>query len=119
MQKSNKKAQRPNVASMPLVHPYSAGIDIGDSEHVVAVAEGLCAGDRVRKFGTMTCDLFSISQWLHQCGIMTVALESTGVYWKPLFSLLNKDGFEVYLVNARQVKNVTGRKTDEDDAMWL
>ena len=119
MQKSNKKAQRPNVVSMPLVHPYSAGIDVGDSEHVVAVAEGLYAGDRVRKFGTMTCDLFSISQWLHQCGIMTVALESTGVYWKPLFSLLNKDGFEVYLVNARQVKNVTGRKTDEDDAMWL
>jgi transposase len=119
MQKSNKKTKTQSVVSMPLVHPYSAGIDVGDSEHVVAVAEGLCSENRVRKFGTMTWDLNSLSQWLHQCGITTVALESTGIYWKPLFSLLNKEGFEVYLVNARHVKNVTGRKTDENDAMWL
>ena len=119
MQKSNKKAKHPNVVTMPLVNRYSAGIDVGDSEHVVAVAEGLCEGPRVRKFGTMTCDLISISQFLQQCHITTVSLESTGVYWKPLFSVLNKDGFEVNLANARLVKNVTGRKTDEDDAMWL
>lgn len=61
----------------------------------------------------------SISAWLQQCGIETVAMESTGVYWKSLFSVLIQDGFEVYLVNAKHTKNVTGRKTDESDAMWI
>jgi transposase len=118
MEKEQKKSQRPNVVSMPLVNPHAAGIDVGDTEHVVAIPEGLSIG-RVRKFGTMTCDLIAICEWLQQAGITTVALESTGVYWKPLFSLLNRNGLEVYLVNARLVKNVTGRKTDEDDATWL
>lgn len=67
----------------------------------------------------MTCDLLEISNWLKECEIVTVAMESTGVYWKPLFSLLIREGFEVHLVNSRHVKNVTGRKNDEDDAMWL
>lgn len=117
MDKIQKKSQRPDVVSMPLANPHAAGIDVGDTEHVVALPEGPL--ERVRKFGTMTCDLMTISEWLQKAGITTVALESTGVYWKPLFSLLNRNGFEVYLVNARMVKNVTGRKTDEDDAMWL
>jgi transposase len=67
----------------------------------------------------MTCDLVQIIAWLKACLIQTVAMESTGVYWKPLFSMLVKEGFEVYLVNSKHVKNVTGRKTDEDDAMWI
>jgi transposase len=67
----------------------------------------------------MTCDITALIEWLQQCEIDTVAMESTGVYWKPLFSMLVRNGFEVSLVNARHVKNVTGRKTDENDAMWI
>ena len=67
----------------------------------------------------MTCDLEAIAGWLLQAKITTVAIESTGIYWKPLFSLLNKKGLEVYLVNSRQTKSVSGRKTDEGDAMWI
>jgi transposase len=77
------------------------------------------AEQRVRSFGSMTCDLLSIAKWLKQCRIDTVAMESTGVYWKPLFGLLIKEGFEVYLVNSQQVRNVSGRKNDEDDACWI
>ena len=67
----------------------------------------------------MTCDLRAISEWLKECKVETVAMESTGVYWKPLFSYLVREGFEVFLVNVRNVKNVSGRKTDESDAAWL
>ncbi|HEX8608559.1 MAG TPA: IS110 family transposase [Pedobacter sp.] len=117
--KTSKKPQKKqNVVSMPLVNAHAAGIDISDKEQVVAVGEGICA-ERVRKFGAMTCDLQSIAAWLKECKIETVAMESTGVYWRPLFSLLVQEGFEVYLVNSKHVKNVTGRKTDEDDAMWI
>ena len=115
---NSKKAKAKNVMQMPIVNPYSAGIDISDKEHVVAVPEGLTT-ERVRSFGTMTCDLAELIKWLQECEIETVAMESTGVYWKPLFSMLVRSGFEVYLVNARHVKNVTGKKTDESDAMWI
>jgi transposase len=114
----SKKTKAKNVIKMQVVNPYSAGIDISDKEHVVAVPEGL-ATERVRSFGTMTCDLAEIIKWLQKCEIETVAMESTGVYWKPLFGMLVHNGFEVYLVNASHVKNVTGRKTDESDAMWI
>ena len=103
---------------MPMVNEHAAGIDISDKEHVVAVPENVCT-ERVKKFGAMTCDLQAIVLWLKACLIETVAMESTGVYWKPLFSMLVRAGFEVHLVNSRHVKNVTGRKTDEDDAMWI
>jgi transposase len=103
---------------MTLVNPFSAGIDISDKEHMVAVAEGL-SETCVRAFGTMTFDLEILSNWLSECQITTVAMESTGVYWKPLFSHLISKGFEVFLVNAAHVKNVAGRKDDENDAMWL
>lgn len=116
--KTSKKAEKQNIVSMELVHAHAAGIDISDSEHVVAVPENVCK-ERVKKFGTMTCDLRLIALWLKECLIKTVAMESTGVYWKPLFSLLVREGFEVYLVNSKTVKNVSGRKTDEDDAMWI
>jgi transposase len=77
------------------------------------------AQDPVRIFGAMTRDLTAISEWLKECKVNTIAMESTGVYWKPLFSHLVREGFEVFLVNARNVKNVNGRKTDESDAAWL
>jgi transposase len=113
-----KKTKAKSVMEMAIVNPYAAGIDISDKEHVVAVPEGV-AKERVKNFGTMTCDLLSIVEWLTKCEIDTVAMESTGIYWKPLFSMLVQNGFEVYLVNAEHVKNVTGRKTDESDAMWI
>ncbi len=116
MQKSKLDPRSP--VNLPLVNPNAAGIDVGDTMHVVAVP-----ADRdetsVRTFGTMTCDLETIAVWLQECGVDTVAMESTGVYWKPLFSLLVQSGFEVYLVNAKQVRNVSGRKNDEDDARWI
>jgi transposase len=117
MQRTKKSSKDQTIVEMPLVNAYAAGIDVGDTEHVVAVPE--CFPERIRKFGTNTCDLKSICKWLSQLKITTVAMESTSVYWKPLFTMLNKEGFEVYLVNARHVKNVTGRKNDEDDAMWI
>jgi transposase len=73
----------------------------------------------VKSFGAMTCDLEEIITWLHHCEIDTIAMESTGVYWKPLFNMLIRAGFEVYLVNSKQVRNVSGRKNDEDDAVWI
>lgn len=116
--KTSKETEKQNIVLMEMVHTHAAGIDISDTEHVVAVPENICK-DRVRKFGAMTCDLQSIVLWLKECLIRTVAMESTGVYWKPLFSVLVRAGFEVYLVNSKTVKNVSGRKTDEDDAMWI
>lgn len=118
IKKTSKKTEIPNIVSLPLINEHAAGIDISDKEHVVAVPEN-SGKERVRKFGTMTCDLQLIVLWLKECLIKTVALESTGVYWRPLFSVLVRAGFEVHLVNAKHVKNVTGRKTDEDDAMWI
>lgn len=116
--KTSKETEKQNIVSMEMVYAHAAGIDISDSEHVVAVPENVCK-ERVRKFGTMTCDLQLIVLWLKECLIKTVAMESTGVYWKSLFSVLVRAGFEVHLVNSKCVKNVTGRKTDEDDAMWI
>jgi transposase len=116
--KTSKALKQKTIVEMPLVNPYSAGIDVSDSEHVVAIPEGM-GQERVKKFGTMTCDVQAIIAWLNSYQIETVAMESTGVYWKPLFTMLVQSGFEVYLVNSKHVKNVTGRKTDEDDAMWI
>jgi hypothetical protein len=116
--KEPKKAKAPSFIPMELVNPHAAGIDVGDTLHAVAVPK-----DRdeqsVRTFGTMSRDLEEIVVWLEKCGVNTIALESTGVYWKPLFNYLIRHGFEVYLVNARNVRNVTGRKTDQSDAQWL
>lgn len=96
----------------------AAGIDIGATSHYVAVP-----ADRdeqpVREFSAFTADLERLADWLQQCGIRTVAMESTGVYWIPLFELLEHRGFEVLLVNAHHVKNVPGRKTDVLDCQWL
>ena len=107
--------------TLPILHPHAAGIDIGDKIHAVAVPANSCPqpDQSVRLFGTMTCDLHAISDWLQQCNVVTVAMESTGVYWKPLFSHLVRQGFEVLLVSASTTKQVSGRKTDESDAAWI
>jgi len=115
-----KKAttKKKSFVSMPLVHANAAGIDVGDTIHAVAIPIGR-DDVNVKTFGSMTCDLQSIVSWLQDCKIDTVAMESTGIYWKPLFSILIKSGFDVSLVNAKQVRNVSGRKHDETDAVWI
>lgn len=100
------------------INVNAAGIDIGAEQHLVAVPEGRDEVS-VRQFGTFTADLQAIADWLGQCGVTTVAMESTGVYWIPLFELLERRGFEVKLVDARHVKNVSGRKSDVLDCQWL
>jgi transposase len=96
----------------------AAGIDVGSDRHVVAVPEGRDAVS-VREFGTFTADLQAIGDWLEKCGVTTVAMESTGVYWIPLFEVLEQRGIEVKLVDARHVKNVSGRKSDVLDSQWI
>ena len=96
----------------------AAGIDIGSDRHLVAVPEGRDTVS-VREFATFTVDLQAIADWLEQCGVTTVAMESTGVYWIPLYEILEQRGFEVYLVDARRVKNVSGRKSDVLDCQWV
>lgn len=100
------------------VNLNAAGIDIGATSHFVAVPEGRDT-DTVREFATFTADLHAIADWLDACGVDTVVMESTGVYWIPLFELLEQRGFEVLLVDARKVKNVSGRKSDVLDCQWL
>lgn len=101
-----------------ITHPNAAGIDVGSGSHFVAVP-GDRSDDAVREFQSFTSDLIAIADWLKECGIDTVAMESTGVYWIPLFELLESRGFKVHLVNARHVKNVSGRKSDVLDCQWL
>jgi transposase len=112
--KNRKKISR----SVPTINPNTAGVDIGATEIYVAVPADRDP-DSVRSFGTFTEDLHALAAWLKACGVTSVAMESTSVYWIPLFLLLEEQGFEVCLVNARHVKNVPGRKTDVVDCQWL
>lgn len=100
------------------VNLNAAGIDVGSDRHFVAVPEGRDEVS-VREFGTFTTELQELGKWLKQCRVTTVAMESTGVYWIPLFEMLERAGFDVRLVDARQVKNVPGRKSDVLDSQWL
>lgn len=101
-----------------VVFPNAAGIDVGASSHWVAVPRNSVA-EPVREFGTMTDDLNAVADWLLACGVDTVALESTGVYWIPLYEVLEQRGLKVWLVDARQMKYVPGRKSDVQDCQWL
>ena len=115
--KQNKK--RKNTAiSLHVLQANSAGIDIGATEIYVAVPDGR-SNESVRRFDTFTDDLHEAAKWLKECGIKSIAMESTGVYWIPVFQILDTYGFDVVLVNARHVKNVPGRKTDVQDCQWL
>ena len=100
------------------VFPNAAGIDVGASSHWVAVPPHV-AEESVREFGAMTDDLNSLAAWLIACGVDTVALESTGVYWIPVYEVLEQRGLKVWLVDARQMKYVPGRKSDVQDCQWL
>ena len=108
----------PKMDALEQLNLSAAGLDIGDAEIYVAVPEGR-AKQSVRCFSTFTEDLHTLADWLEACAVTTVAMESTGVYWIPCFEILQARGIEVYLVNARQVKNVSGRKTDVLDCQWL
>jgi len=106
------------VATLPILTPHAAGIDIGATEIYACVP--LDRDPRpIRRFGTFTEELRALASWLAQCRVTSVAMESTGVYWIPLYQILESQGFEVCLVNARHVKNVPGRKTDVQDCQWL
>lgn len=118
----SRKRQQPqkivNVDAMERIQPDAAGIDIHLEEHWVAVPPGRDESS-VRKFGTFTEDLEAIADWLASCGVTTVAMESTSVYWIPIYEVLESHGFEVCLVNARATKNVSGRKSDLLDCQWI
>jgi len=117
MTKRRKPSNRGQMTP-PLVQPDAAGIDIGATEIYVAVPPDRDP-EPVRSFETFTPDLIALADWLQACGIRSVAMESTGVFWIPLFQILEERGLEVCLVNARHVKNVPGRKTDVLDCQWL
>lgn len=114
-----RKHSQANVwEGLKVIHPNAAGLDIGSEEIWAAVAPDRAA-IVVRKFGTYTPDLQALVDWLAACGVDTVAMESTGVYWIPVYEMLEARGFEPYVVNARHVKNVPGRKSDIQDCQWL
>ena len=96
--------------ALQILHQHAAGIDVGADEHWVAVPEDR-AERPVCSFGTFTSELHRLAQWLKECGVRTVAMESTGVYWIPIYEILEEHGFEVLLVNAAHVRNVPGRKS--------
>lgn len=113
-----KPGRQRTSTALDQINAEAAGIDIGASSHFVSVRE-----DRddqpVREFSAYTADLYRLADWLTSCKVTTVAMESTGVYWIPLYQVLEERGFEVRLVDARKVRNVSGRKTDVQDCQWL
>jgi transposase len=140
--KTAPRTTDPAAALLRTLHPHAAGIDVGAAELWVAVPPGSVPPsapppgaappegwrgavpddtfERVRRFGSFTADLQAIARWLRACGVTTVALESTGVYWIPLYDLLQSEGFEVLLVDPRQTQRAPGRpKTDKQDSMWI
>ena len=119
--KKAAKAVKKNgkIDELNVINPKAAGIDIGSGEHWVCVPES-SSKDNIRKFGTFTFALLEMANWLSECGVTTVAMESTGIYWIPLYEVLESRGFEVNLCNAKHAKNVPGRaKTDRCDCSWL
>jgi transposase len=110
--------KRNRVAQLPVIEPNAAGIDVGATQVFVAVPPDRDP-ESIRSFETFTIELERLADWLQQCRIQTVAMESTGVYWIPLFQILEKRNIAVCLVNARHIKNVPGRKTDVEDCQWI
>jgi transposase len=116
--------------ALTVIHPHAAGIDVHSDMHMVCVPAGSVPPadtggdgglpDHVRRFGANSCDLAAIAAWLKSCGVTTVAMESTGVYWVPLFELLESRGFEVWLVEPGQLSRCGARpKTDVLDVQWI
>lgn len=106
------------IERLDYINVNAAGIDIGSKSHFVAIPEGRDT-QSVREFQTFTNSLIELVNWLKKTGVTTVAMESTGVYWIPVYDMLEEQGFEVLLVNARHIKNVPGRKTDVLDCQWI
>ena len=104
--------------ALEVVHPDAAGIDIGGSEHWVAISPDRDP-EPVRRFGCFTADLHEMARWLIEKGVRSVAMQSTGVYWMPVFEVLEQHGLKPFLVNAQHTKNVPGRKTDVQECQWL
>jgi hypothetical protein len=104
--------------ALEIVHADAAGIDVGSSEHWVAISSDRDS-EPVRRFGCFTADLREMGRWLVEKGVRSVAMQSMGVYWMPVFEVLEQQGLEVYLVNAQHTKNVPGRKSDVQECQWL
>jgi transposase len=118
-QKTTKPKKKIDInQGWELINPNAAGIDIGSREHWACVPPGRTEKN-VRPFGTFTADLEALADWFEECQITSVAMEATGVYWIPVFQILERRGFQVILVNARQTKNVAGHKTDVKDCQWI
>jgi transposase len=117
-QSKERQVDAPKLESLKQLNLDGAGLDVGASEIYACVPEGRCQSS-VRVFASFTADLNALADWLSQCQVTTVAMESTGVYWIPIFQILEARGFEVYLVNAQYIKNVTGKKTDILDCQWI
>ncbi len=111
------KAKR-KLSGLPMINERAAAIDIGSRFHVAAVGPDRCA-EPVQTFQAFTGDIQRMANWLTEMGVQTVAMESTGVYWVPVYEVLESHGMEVILVNARQARAVPGRKSDVNDAQWL
>ncbi|MEY0875007.1 IS110 family transposase [Providencia manganoxydans] len=109
---------QPKSQSLPVINPNAAGIDIGGRFHVVAVPPERC-DEPVQTFKAFTGDIHNMAHWLTKCGITTIAMESTEVYWVPVYEILEEHGFEVVLSNVRDTRAVPGRKTDVRDAQWI
>ncbi len=121
---TNGKKKMSRVAKLPnefeQINTNAAGIDIGAQKHFVAVPPGRDPQGRdVRHFDTFTTDLYALADWLQHCGIETIAMESTGIYWVPIFEILEQKGFHVRLVNPRSIKHAPGRKSDVVDCQWI
>ena len=119
--KSKSRSYQPSAnenSDLRPINPNAAGIDIGSEFHWMSVPKDR-ASESVRRFGCYTADLYALADWLAECGVKTIAMESTGVYWIALFQILETRGFEVKLVNAHHVKTLPGRKTDILDCQWL
>jgi len=110
--------KRVDSKALEIVHPDAAGIDVGGSEHWVAISPDRDP-EPVRRFGCFTADVREMGRWLVEKGVRSVAMQSTGVYWMPVFEVLEQQGLEVYLVNAQHTKNVPGRKSDVQECQWL
>jgi len=116
--KTKRSGQAARPENIPILNPNAAGMDIGAEEIYVAVPADR-DGQPVQRFATFTSELCRLAGWLKQCRIDTVAMEATGVYWIPVYQILETSGFELCLVNARYFQNVPGRKTDVSDCQWL
>jgi transposase len=114
----NSKGKRA-PRSLKIIQTNAAGIDLGSREHWVCAPPRDDGTSNVERFGTTTPELYKLADWLKEQGVETVAMESTGVYWIPLYEILDSRGFEVLLVNARHISNVPGRKTDMIDCQWI